>query len=368
MSLVFIILLAIFITPPFIIVLFDIIHNFTIWQKRIHIGRWNDVDIWRDAVTNRAKIWLKKSPVVSKKGNNRYILYDIIKGNYRNNTIQSWQTAGLMLGLNEYSTEIKEVEHIDVALLGYSILQNHPKPYMIKEQIDVLYYKILHTKGKGDTVPYRSNVKDIRFVDTIGLVCPFLVKYGIIFNDNTAIELAERQIREYALFINPLTKTPPHAFNLTYNVPLGVFDWGRGIGWYILGLVECYRTINNGEFRDYLKIQIIEQSENLIKYQLKCGGFASAIFNTTSFAESSATVLIGLLFIESYIITSDFKYKIAIEKVISHLMSVTQRNGAIDLCQGDTHGIGNYSSNFGYMPFVQGLTLILIKRYKNACT
>ena len=60
--------------------------------------------------------------------------------------------------------------------------------------------------------------------------------------------------------------------------------------------------------------------------------------------------------------------KNAVEKIINHLMKVTQRNGAIDMCQGDTHGIGNYSSNFGYMPFVQGLTLVLIDRYKHAGT
>lgn len=338
------------------------------WQKRIYIGRWNEINTWKEAVTKRAKKWLKKPPIVSKKGNNKYILCDILNGNYRNNTIQSWQTAGLILGLNEYSTEIKHVDHIDVALLGYSILLNHPNPTEIKKQLDVIYDKIILTKGEKDTIPYRSSVKEIRFVDTIGLVCPFLVKYGLVFNNKNAIKLAEMQIREYSSFINPLTKTPPHAYDLTHNVPLGVFDWGRGIGWYILGLVECYRSINNGEFKEFLKSQIIELSENQLKYQLPSGGFSASIFNTASFAESSATVLYGILYIECFSITLDHRYKNAVEKIINHLMKVTQRNGAIDMCQGDTHGIGNYSSNFGYMPFVQGLTLVLIDRYKHAGT
>lgn len=177
---------------------------------------------------------VNKITCISKKGNSKYILCDIINGNYRDDTIQSWQTAGLMLGLNEYLYEIKNVEHIDVALLGYSILQKHPNPLEIKEQMDVIYNKILLTKENDETIPYRANNKDIRFVDTIGLVCPFLVKYGFVYNDKSAIELAEKQIREYSSFINPLTKTPPHAYNISQNIPLGVFDWGRGIGWYIL--------------------------------------------------------------------------------------------------------------------------------------
>lgn len=353
---------------PATIVYYDIIHHLNVWQKRIHIGRWNEIDSWEDAVTKRAKKWLKEPPIVTKKGNNKYILCDKLNGNYRNNTIQSWQKAGLMLGLHHYSAKINKVEHIDVALLGYSILLNHPNPAEIKKQLDVIYDKIILTKGEKDTIPYRSSVKGIRFVDTIGLVCPFLVKYGITFNKESAIRLAEKQIREYVSFINPLTKTPPHAYDICNNVPLGVFDWGRGIGWYILGLVECYRSINNGEFKEFLKSQIIKLSENQLKYQLPSGGFSASIFNTASFAESSATVLYGILYIECFSITLDHRYKNAVEKIINHLMKVTQRNGAIDMCQGDTHGIGNYSSNFGYMPFVQGLTLVLIDRYKHAGT
>ena len=359
------ILLLIF---PTIIVLYDLIHNLNIWQKRVHIGKWNDINQWEAAISKRAKIWLAKSPVVSKKGNNRYILYDILKGDYSNNVIQSWQTAGLMIGLKEYSNKINEIEQIDVALMGYSILVNHPNPFMIKNQMDVIYHKILQIKGSNNTIPYRLEVNNIRFIDTIGLVCPFLVKYGLVYNNKSAIELAEKQIREYSSFINPQTKTPPHAYDLTHNVPLGVFDWGRGIGWYILGLVECFRIIDSGDFKDYLNTLIIEQSENLIKYQLKSGGFSASIFSTNSFAESSATVLCGLLFIEMFSITRDSKYKDVVEKIMTHLMRVTQRNGAIDICQGDTHGIGNYSTNFGYMPFVQGFALALIERYKHACS
>lgn len=43
-------------------------------------------------------------------------------------------------------------------------------------------------------------------------------------------------------------------------------------------------------------------------------------------------------------------------------MASTQRNGAIDYSQGDTKGIGMYSTVFSIMPFIQGLTYLTICR------
>ena len=38
-------------------------------------------------------------------------------------------------------------------------------------------------------------------------------------------------------------------------------------------------------------------------------------------------------------------------------MSVTRRNGEIDFSQGDTKGIGLYSTTYDIMPFTQGMAL-----------
>ena len=349
-------------------VLYDFIYHFNIWQGRIHIGRWSNVEEWHTAVLNRSNKWLKKTPIVSKIDNQRLILLDVLSSNYRSSTIQSWQVAGLLMGTRSTIINIPNVTNIDVASTAYAVLCNISNPIDVKSQMDKIYSLILNTKGSNDTIPYRKEVNNIRFVDTIGLVCPFLVKYGITYNSNDAIKLAEKQIREYSTFFNVLTGTPPHAFDIVYQVPLGVYDWGRGVGWYILGIVECYKNLNKCDFKEFLKEEIIHLTQSLLRFQLPSGGFASSIFNTTSFAESSASILCGLLFIECYSITLDVKYKNAAEKIISYLMSVTQRNGAIDMCQGDTKGIGNYSTKYYYMPFAQGLAVVLAERYKNANT
>lgn len=76
----------------------------------------------------------------------------------------------------------------------------------------------------------------------------------------------------------------------------------------------------------------------VLKYQKDSIGFSLFITDKNGLYESSATVLCGLLFEETFCITKDLKYKEATYKTITALMSVTKRNGAIDLCQGDTKG------------------------------
>ena len=77
--------------------------------------------------------------------------------------------------------------------------------------------------------------------------------------------------------------------------------------------------------------------------------------------ESSATALIGLLLLHAYQITLEQKYLNAAQKAEAALMTATRRDGALDYCQGDTYGIGDYSHIFSVMPFAQGMALRLSK-------
>ena len=81
----------------------------------------------------RARQWLYKSPTVQITDQDRLVLWDMLKGNYRSTTIQSWQDAGLLLSLPEQDAQeyvkrhpslfIKENWQIDQSLLAY-VLKN----------------------------------------------------------------------------------------------------------------------------------------------------------------------------------------------------------------------------------------------------
>ena len=133
-----------------------------------------------------------------------------------------------------------------------------------------------------ETIYYRPWVKNIRFVDTLGMVLPFLHACG--WDD-----LAKRQLDEYdkALFKDVF---PAHAYDMGKKLPLGVFDWSRGIGWYILGLIETVDMEGNAA-------RIVKLANALLLLQRKDGSFGCFIFNHRERMESSGTALIGLLFV-----------------------------------------------------------------------
>ena len=270
------------------------------WQSRIHIGRWTDRKAWQQAVEKKARQWLYKSPTVQITDQDRLVLWEMLKGNYRSTTIQSWQDAGLLLSLPEQDAQeyvkrhpslfIKENWQIDQSLLAY-VLKKKDALYMETEK-EIKEHFISYQQTE-QTIPYRKTLPHIRFVDTIGLVCPFL--HQCDFSD-----LAIRQIEEYdhCLWEEVF---PPHAYDLASHKPLGVFDWARGWGWYVLGLIETADLPGN-------KKRILNLSNHLLPFQKADGGFSCLVFNPNERFESSGSALFGLLFVHAYRVSGDERY------------------------------------------------------------
>lgn len=334
-------------------VLVDVYVYLQEWQSRIHIGRWKDRREWQQALERTSRRWLKHSPVVRKTANTRLLLCDVLRGTFRSSTIQKWQDAGLLLGLDEEDAreyvrhhrllfDFQKLEPEDL-LLAYALLKHHC--LTDKQQHAILsYYDDLKDAG---TIAYRPWLKKVRFVDTIGMVLPFLHACG--WND-----LAMRQLKEYddALLHGIY---PAHAYDMEKKLPMGVHDWSRGIGWYILGLVETVTLSGQKE-------RIVFFSEAMLQHQNADGGFSCFVFNQKERMESSGTVLIGHLFVAAYQISQDKRFLTAAFRVEKALMQATRRNGALDYCQGDTYGVGYYSHLFTVMPFAEGLALALSKK------
>ncbi|MDO4738522.1 MAG: hypothetical protein Q4A50_07865 [Bacteroidales bacterium] len=322
------------------------------WQSRIHIGRWEDRLKWQKAIEKKAEKWLNHTPTVKMTAQNRLILLDILKGKYRNATIQTWQIAGLLLGLEKKDAERYTKSHQYLCVQSNVLPEDFLLAYALKkhglldEEKERIVLDSCQKFRESGTIYYRPWVKHIRFVDTLGMVLPFLHSCG--WDD-----LANRQLEEYdqALLQGVF---PAHAYDIEKNIPLGVHDWGRGIGWYILGLIETDDMGGNAA-------RILRLANALLPFQLNSGGFSCFMFNRAERMESSGTVLAGLLFLQAYRISSEKTFLAAAFRVEKALMCSTRRNGVLDNCQGDTYGIGYYSHVFSIMPFAQGLALKLSK-------
>lgn len=344
----------------------DFIPMITAWIKRIHIGRYTDKKIWFEKVLAVAEKNARKLPKIPVTDKTAYTLIPKLKGEYYNFYFSSWQVASLLLAdsANE-STRKAAYRFFDkedwfdrsyktgAGFLFYAMMQSgFAEDEKFKAAVDDYIAKVFAAAGDG-TLPYVLEYKE-HYVDTLGMVCPFLIRYHQTYGCPEALELAKRQFDEFYVYgINERTGLPVHCFNPDNKMPLGIYGWGRGCGWLALALDECLGLLDESD--DYygtLTQRATALCEALLPFQNENGSFNAIIGVPFSRQESSATAMIGgLLHRMGYVAES--------ERCLDYLMSVTRINGEVDFAQGDTMGIGNYSRRFEPMPAAQAFALRL---------
>lgn len=369
-----------------VIVLFtDALPQFQTWQSRIHIGRHANRQNWHKKVLHTSRAWLRNIPTVKLTDNNRLIIIDILRGQYQRAAIQSWQEAALVLGLGEEvrangnlnmeqqiqqfitakvtasgKWKVKPAES-DHAMLAYGFLNcdfiDHNK---YRAAYDETWQMIRSLKGEDGTVAYKSYKQDFRFVDTVGFICPFLIKYGVRYSVPEAVDLAVTQILEYQKYgMMPGENIPCHTYHTDTKIPTGLCGWGRGLGWWVLGLADSWQALPTlHPAKKTFEQLMIKTARSAMKFQDTNGGYHWLLFDPASRVDSSTVASIAwFCSVAEDIPEIAADCRAAKEKALTYLQVVTRRNGAVDFSQGDTKGIGVYSQNFDILPFTQGLVL-----------
>ncbi len=344
------------------------------WLKRIHIGRYTDKKDWYEKAVNVARKNIKKLPKIPVTDKTAYTLIPKLKGDYYNFYFSSWQVASLLLAdYDNEETRKAAYRFFDkedwsdrsyktgAGYLFYAMLQSgFADDEKFKAAVDDYIAKVFAAAGAG-TLPYVLEYKE-HYVDTLGMVCPFLIKYHQTYGCPEAFELAKRQLDEfYAYGINERTGLPVHCFRPDNKMPLGIYGWARGCGWLALALDECLGLLDESD--DYygtLTQRATALCEALLPFQNENGSFNAIVGVPFSRQESSATAMIGGLL-------HRMGYTEKSERCFKFIMSVTRVNGEVDFAQGDTMGIGNYSRRFEPMPAAQAFALRLYdKTFENS--
>ena len=371
-----VIVLSVLLAAVVVVLLVDMVPVALRWYERIGTGAFSDADGWYKAVRRTAEKQLKKTPAVTVSGNTRLTVIDRVKGTYQSKKLQSWQEAALLMGVSACGEADREagafidsktdggrwktpVAGADFALLAYAVLSSGAGGReRLRPAMDEVYAFLVSSKRDG-TVPYNNSLPDIRFVDTVGMICPFLYKYAAEYACPEAAALARRQIEEYIdsgmhrdLFL------PVHCFDKKTGAPLGLYGWGRGCGWLALGLAESLKCAPESD-RDFLLAASKKYADALLKFQMGDGVWCRQTMARDT-GETSATAMIGYFMAELYHICPDETYKKSALAAISALKSRTRKNGKIDYAQGDTMGIGFYSPRLDAMPAAQGFALLAI--------
>lgn len=348
---------------------------------RFHIGRWPDPRKWEEAVCRVARKWVRKTPTVKITDNSRYMLLDMLNGRYRSQSIQSWQTAAVILGLlgkGELET-VRSVTSgyldrsgnwrkapvaVDSSMLAYSILKAAEDPQDVKPAMDFMISLIKRNIGKDGTIAYTNSADPNRYVDTLGLVCPFLTLYANTYRCPEYEALACDQLRfyhDYGLLAD--CALPNHAIHVQTRLPLGVYGWGRGVAWYVIGLAGTYDSLADQNLKGEVLQWIREAAERYRSFQRQDGGFGSILQMDAGY-DSSATAALAWFYGYCARLLHCEEYAACADRCLAKLRSVTRITGEIDWCQGDTKGIGIFAQTYDIMPFAQGFALQAINLRK----
>lgn len=376
-------ILVIIVVLFFMVFAIDLIPQVITWQARIGIGKFQTGANWQQQVVATSNKWLTKTPVIKLTDQHRLIILDIIRGNYKRPAIQYWQEAALFLGLSEYHRDNPDSGaaqsinkflnskinngywktpplEIDSAILAFAVLSYTDDVQKIKPAMDTVYELILNLRGDDGTVAYRKRSMHLRYVDTIGFICPFLALYGKKYNCQEATDLAIRQILEYNSYgLSANSFLPCHTYDTQIKIGVGLYGWGRGLGWYAIGLIDTWKIINDQHpSKESLTNAVVAFTKTALQFQKPNGSWGWLVTQTTARSDSSATATLAY-FLSRAAALDEIKVAAlaGYNRAINYLKTVTRRSGAVDFSQGDTKAIGIHSTDFNTLPFTQGFTL-----------
>ncbi|RXQ97449.1 hypothetical protein EO244_00745 [Ancylomarina salipaludis] len=212
---------------------------------------------------------------------------------------------------------------------------------------------LLETK---QLVLYRKESK-VCFVDTLGMVCPFLYEYSELGKCPEASELADKQLDFYIdnAFENE-THLPFHAYDLESGLKIGPVNWSRGLGWFLIGLSYAIKYSNQ---KDKSQNKTFEQLYDTINNKLESlkvkGLFWPQFFGHTN--DNSIDTSATLMFYYSRMIASR---KVDFKEFNVLLQGSINKKGYVFNSTGDTIYINKYSRQKGYSEITQGLLVSIL--------
>lgn len=216
--------------------------------------------IFSQSLVNASKLMIKMGkrieyPILESDNFLRRCIYFYAKSNRASVfTFMGAECGWLLYALTEYLDDVHYVRSVfNDKILPIPIKQVEQSQcgmvalYLYKKTNEDVYkkyadsvYGYLLSQDTDYGIVFRAGDKGNRIlVDTLGMAIPFLTEYGKMFGLEEAVELAERSLEQYVEYgVDDKTGIPAFAFRIpSPHIKLGCPNWGRGVAWFILGLM-----------------------------------------------------------------------------------------------------------------------------------
>lgn len=223
---------------------------------------------------------------------------------------------------------------------------------------------------QAGSIPYRYGHKNGHvYVDGIGMICPFLCKYGVSFGDVKALDIALLQIMnvfEYGM--EDKLFLPYHGFEYESRIKYGIIGWGRAVGWLLAGMAGTLKFLPSGhEGYEDLRGRFIRLIDCVSAYQKENGAFAWQLEALDGPEDSSATAMIARavsIGLECGV-TDKSENREMCRKLVrkaAEYISQCEDGGRVCKASGECMGFSQYPQVYGAYPWSQGPGLsVLLK-------
>ncbi len=223
-------------------------------------------------------------------------------------------------------------------------------------------YLFHHEMDSAGSFPYRPEQKNgYIFADGIGMVCPFLCKYGSTYGDMNAINLAIVQIQNFIeRGMDGKTGLPYHGYQLESGIKYGIIGWGRAVGWLMIGMAESLAYMEDiTPGYDMIKQSYRRMVDKVEAYQLENGLYSWQLVAKEGPVDTSATAMI------LYAIARSLETKALIgihksrmERGRDALWNMVKEGKLYD-CLAECHGFSMYPQVYDAYPWSLGPALSL---------
>ena len=255
--------------------------------------------------------------------------------------------------------------YLDDAFSGLALIDLHQitGEEKYKKAADAMAkYLFNHETDDRGSLPYRPNQKNgYIFADTIGMVCPFLCKYGSTYGDMNAVNLAVTQIQNFIeLGMDAKTGLPYHGYQEESGIKYGIIGWGRAAGWLMIGMSETLACLENTRpSYEMIKQAYRRLVDKVEAYQLPNGLYSWQLSAKEGPADTSATAMI------LYSVAKSLNTKTLIGIHRSRMVRGRDallgmvEEGRIGNCLAECQGFSMYPQIYGSYPWSLGPALSL---------
>lgn len=210
--------------------------------------------------------------------------------------------------------------------------------------------------------------------DDLFMGCPFMVRLGLLKNDEKHFDMAYTQFKGYydRMFIREI-KLFSHIYFVEDEEKSNV-TWGRGNGWVMVSLADFLENVpKTYKHYDELAEMFREMSEGVANAQDERGMWHQVLDHPESFIESSCTamflfalskgVTLGILD-KKYVANADKAYKAILENFIDkdgNIYGVCMGSG----CRKDWQYYSDCLNTIKNEDHGTGITLAAVSAYKN---